>query len=101
MSLEPASVLLRAYCRRRDKTTLVTSWRRDIQVHRLSRRVVYAVRSLMSGTPYGPGCDNPGTVGTIYIRLYNTEHIQNGDEDLFAVRDVSSPREGRERTRGL
>lgn len=55
------------------------------------------------------GCDNlersppspsspPVTlsVGTIYIRLYNTEHIQRGDEDLSAVRGVSSVSEGTE-----
>lgn len=35
-------------------------------------------------------------VGTIYIRLYNTEHIQRDDEDLSAVRGVSSVSEGTE-----
>lgn len=36
------------------------------------------------------------SVGTIYIRLYNTEHIQRGDEDLSAVRGVSAVSAGTE-----
>lgn len=82
------------------KQRRVTGRRRDVQVHRLSRRIVHVgspVRSLTSGTPRGAGCDNLEPLAR-YIFVYIIPGISSAATKIylpFAMSRLPRARDGK------